>query len=97
VTGFTGTFAWIPVDRNGPTVPFDRPRMSAFAYVEPRWQEEGAVLIDELPAPGTTAPVEARWLPGFPVPETRRGDTVTVTASQRPIATITVTAVTGGN
>jgi hypothetical protein len=93
MTRFAGTFEWIPVERNGPTSPFDRTKISAFAFVEPRWEMQGAVLIDELPAAGTHAPVEGRWLPGYPVPETRPGDTITLTASQRPIATVTVTAV----
>ncbi len=94
MAGFAGTFAWIPVERNGPTSPFDRPKLSAFAHVEPRWEVEGAVAIDRVPAPGTTGEVDGRWLPGYPVPETRLGDTIVVNAAQRAIANITVTAVT---
>lgn len=89
---FTGTFHWISPADNGPSVPFDRPRMSAFAYVEPRWDVEGAVLVEHLPPADADGPVEARWLAGYSVPATQVGDTVVVTASQRPIATITVTS-----
>jgi hypothetical protein len=92
VTNFVGTFHWIAAEDNGPSVPFSRPRMSAFAYVEPHWDVEGAVIIEDLPSEDVDAPVTVRWLPGYPMPVTRPGDTVTVTAAQRPIATITVTA-----
>jgi hypothetical protein len=90
---FSGVFRWIPTDDNGPTMPFDRAKMSAFAYVEPRAVEQGAVLLDGLPEPAAEGLVEGRWIDGYPCPDTRVGDTVTVIAAQRPIATVAVTAV----
>jgi hypothetical protein len=92
-TELTGAFRWIPVEENGPCVPFDRPKICAFAHVDGRPDLEGALLIRALPEPGAAAEVLARWLPEYPVPHTEPGDVVTLVAAQRPIATITITAV----
>ena len=89
----TGRFQWIPASENGPTMPFGRPKMSGFAYVEPRRDVEGAILLHGLPDRDATADVEGRWLSGYPLPETRVGDTIVIVASQRPIALLTVTQV----
>jgi len=88
---FVGTFHWIPAVENGPTIPFGRPKMSAFAYVEPQRDNEGALLVEGVPAQEEDAAVRARWIVGYPTPHTNVGDVVTVLAGQRPIATITVT------
>jgi hypothetical protein len=92
-TELTGMFRWIPAEDNGPCLPFDRPRISAFAYVEGRSDVEGALLIRDLPDQGAGAQVAAQWLSGYPLPRTEPGDVVTLIASQRPIATITVSDV----
>src|SRR5688572_3692059 len=42
---FIGTFQWIPATENGPTMPSARPKLSGFAYVEPRRDVEGAILL----------------------------------------------------
>lgn len=88
---FEGTFRWIPVAENGPTLPFGRPKMAAFAYVEPRRETEGALLIHGLPGPDEAGRVTASWTAGYAIPTALPGDVVTVVASQRPIATIDVT------
>jgi hypothetical protein len=87
----TGNLHWIPADENGPNLPFELEKMSAFAYVEPRADVEGAVLIRGLAGDGSDSAVKVQWVPGYPVPETSAGDVITVLAAQRPIATITVT------
>src|SRR3954467_12879941 len=89
----SGRFQWIPASENGPTMPFGRPKLSGFAYVEPRRDVEGAILLHGLPDGDAAAEVEGRWLPGYPVPETRVGDVIVVVASQRPIARLAVTHV----
>ena len=90
---FVGTLRWIPATENGPSVPFDRPKMTAFAYVEPQRDEEGAILIRGLAQWGADCRVEVCWLPGYPIPDTNVGDVISVLASQRRIATITVTGI----
>ena len=59
----------------------------------PTRREEGALLITGLPAQDSDGDVQACWVDGYAVPPTKAGDVVTVLASQRPIATITVTEV----
>lgn len=89
----SGRFQWIPASENGPTMPFGRPKMSAFAYVEPKREVEGAILLHGLPDGDAVGEVTGTWLSGYPVPETCVGDVIVVVASQRPIGRLTVTEV----
>lgn len=90
-TRIIGNLRWIPAAENGPNIPFQLTKMSAFAYVEPNVDVEGAVLIRGLTGDGDDSRAELSWVPGYPMPETGPGDVITVLAAQRPIATIIVT------
>lgn len=85
----SGEFRWVPAEDNGPTMPFERSRISAFAYVGDHMNET-AVFVEGLPPAGETAPVSLRWVDGYPAPDVEPGDVITLTASQRSIATIRV-------
>lgn len=84
-----GEFRWVPIEQNGPSLPFDGDRLSAFAYLDP--SQESAIYVEGLPGAGEAGGVEARWCDGYPAPLTKAGDVITIIASQRPIATIEVT------
>lgn len=91
-TTIAGILRWIPVADNGPTMPFEHERISAFAYVGDDQRRE-TVLVAHGVRPGATeSEVEARWVNGYPELPVRPGDLITLTASQRPIAILEVTA-----
>lgn len=86
----SGSFRWVPIEENGPSQPLGVDHLSAFAYVEP--SEESAIFVRGVPEFGGSGEVEARWCEGYAAPATKEGDVITLIASQRPIATISVTS-----
>ena len=89
----TGTLRWIPAEENGPTMPFDQQHISAFAYVGDRRDDESAIVVRGLEEGTTESSVEAEWVDSYPQLTTSPGDVITLISAQRPIATISVTAV----
>jgi hypothetical protein len=92
-TTMTGTLRWIPIDQNGPTLPFGHTRLSAFAYVGDDRQNESALVVRGIERGATESSVEAEWVDGYPALTARMGDVITLVASQRPIATLALTMV----
>jgi hypothetical protein len=74
-------------------MPIRREKLTAFAYVEPRREVQGALLIRDLPQSGLEGRVRASWIADYPVPPMKPGDTVAVLGGQRPIAMIHVDSV----
>ena len=89
----TGTFRWIPVEQNGPTMPFDFERISAFAFVGDDMRTESAIVVRGLQRGASESSVKAQWVDGYPELDARPGDVITLVASQRPIATISLSSV----
>jgi hypothetical protein len=90
-TTMTGTLRWVPIEENGPTLPFDNTRLSAFAYVGDDRQNESALVVRGIELGATESSVEAEWVDGYPALAAHPGDVITLVASQRPIATLALT------
>ena len=90
VSTVTGVLRWVPASENGPTIPFDGDRITAFARLDSDPTAESALVVRGLVAGATECSVEAEWVDGYPALATSPGDVIMLTASQRPIARITV-------
>jgi hypothetical protein len=88
-----GVLRWVPAAENGPTLPFEGDRITAFAHVGSDAGAESALVVSGLIAGASEATVQARWADGYPALATAPGDTITLSASQRPIATLVVSAI----
>lgn len=91
--GIVGTVSWIPASENGPTIPFNGPKLMAFAYVGDRHREDTPIVVRGLQGDGASCEVTAEWVADYAAPTVRAGDVITLVASQRPIARIEVTSV----
>ena len=85
-----GVLRWVPPGENGPTIPFDGERITAFAHVGSERSSESAIAVSGLVAGAEECLVRAKWVDGYPALAVTAGDVITLTASQRPIATLAV-------
>src|SRR5262245_29486388 len=85
-----GVLRWVPPGENGPTIPFDGERITAFAYVGSERGAESAIAVSGLVVGAEECAVRAEWVDGYPALAVVAGDVITLTASQRPIATLAV-------
>lgn len=86
-----GTLTWVPPGENGPTMPFDVDQITSFAYVGDDRTSASALVVRGLAPGGAAGPVTASWVESYPELAVGAGDVITLMASQRPIATISVT------